>query len=319
MRLWRRVVRGVLFLVGLLAAFVLFITAVLARRMVRPPRLPLWATPADVGMPFEDVQFVAADGLSLSGWFIPAVVGAPPKGTIVLVHGWTWNRLGSDASERLISQLLGSEAADLLRLALALYQDGFQVLMFDWRNHGTSEAAPPVSFGPEEAQDLLGALAYLEGRADVDNGRIGVVGFSVGSNVLLYALPHTHLIRAAIAVQPTTLTTFSQRYGRHVFGWLGQVIFPLAEQIYRWQGGRPLADVQPVVAAAHAGPVPVLFVQGSGDPWGSAADVSQMASATPAAPIPLFVEASRRSDSYHYLINNPKIVTSFFEQHFPTA
>jgi len=87
--------------------------------------------------------------------------------------------------------------------------------------------------------------------------------------------------------------------------------------MYRLRGGRPFADIRPGTAATHAGNVPVLYVQGNGDPWGSAADVAQMAAATPNPSGPLYVEATHRYDGYQYLINNPKIATAFLEQHLP--
>jgi dienelactone hydrolase len=189
--------------------------------------------------------------------------------------------------------------------------------MFDSRNHGESAAVPPFTFGIEESLDVLGALAYAKSRQEVAPERIGVVGFSAGGNSVLYTLPQTTDVKAAIVVQPTTPSIFSSRYGRHTLGPLTYVIQPLIEMIYRAKGGRPFAEVRPGSAATHAGNVPVLYIQGNGDPWGSAADVAQMAASTPHASGPLFVEASHRYDGYQYLIDNPKIAAAFFEQHLP--
>ena len=66
--------------------------------------------------------------------------------------------------------------------------------MFDLRNHGESAAHPPVTFGQSEADDLLGALAYLSARPDVDPARLAAIGFSMGANAILYALPQTCLL-----------------------------------------------------------------------------------------------------------------------------
>lgn len=317
MNLFRRVIRLFLILVGFLAGIVLAIAAYMARRMIAPSRQPLWATPGDLNIDFENVHFPAQDGVRLAGWFLPAGPDSLRKGaTIVLVHGWPWNRLGESATDPL-AMLDGTSRVDLLRLAFALHRDGFHVFMFDLRNHGESAAMPPVTFGVQEAKDLLGALAYLNGRSDVVPNRLGVVGFSMGANTLLYALPHTDQIKAGIAVQPTSADVFAEGYSNYLLGAAGRVILPLAEQIYRLAGGLQLNSIRPAAVAGGAGDVPILYVQGDGDQWGSAADVQQMAAMTPQASGPLLVEASHRFEGYQYVIDNPKVVTAFFEQHLP--
>src|SRR5690606_10059743 len=100
----------------------------------------------------DNVQFPAVDGTRLDGWFIPAAADSNRQGaTIILLHGWLWNRLGTPADD-LVSRLTGNTAVEMLRLAHALHQDGFHVLMLDWRNHGQSASTPPVQFGIAESQ-----------------------------------------------------------------------------------------------------------------------------------------------------------------------
>ncbi|HRQ37944.1 MAG TPA: alpha/beta fold hydrolase [Chloroflexota bacterium] len=317
MNLFRRTLRLLFVLTGLLAGLVAVLAAYFARQIVSPPRLRLWVTPGELGMPYDNVQFPALDGIRLSGWFIPAPAHSRRKGaTVIMVHGWPWNRLGTTAVS-LLDKLTNSQSVELIRLAHALHQDGFNVLMFDLRNHGESAAAPPVTFGIEESKDLLGAAAFVKTRPEVDPQRIAAIGFSMGGNTVLYSLPQTREIQAAIAVQPTSVGVFAERYGRDNLGPLSFFILPLAEKLYQMQGGRPFHDIRPGSAAAHAGRVPVLYIQGSGDAWGSAADVAQMAAATPNPSGPLFVESTHRFDGYQYLLNNPQIATAFFEQHLP--
>jgi uncharacterized protein len=317
MTIFRRVLRWFFFIIGFIGGIAATIAFVLSRRMVAPPRQRLWATPDELGLLYETVQFPAQDGLRLSGWFVPAPTDSRRKnGTVVLVHGWPWNRLG-DTAEDVVANLTGSTPVDMLRLLYSLHQEGFHVLTFDLRNHGESAAAPPVTFGREEAKDLLGALAYLKGRTDVDPDRIGVVGFSMGANALLYTLAKSDQIRAGVAVQPTSVSVFAHRFGADLFGPLGKLIVPLAELFYRLEGGPTLASIRPATAVSRAYPVPVLYVQGLGDRWGSAEDVAHMAAATVNAHGPLLVETSHRFGGYQYAVDNPKIIAAFFEEHFP--
>lgn len=317
MSLFKRVLRLLLVIAGFVVGVTTAVAAIFAKRAISPPRQRQWATPADLGLDFEDVQFPAQDGVRLSGWFVAAPAESRRQGgTVVLVHGWPWNRLG-EAAEDAVSTFSGASPVDLLRLMYALHQDGFHVFMFDLRNHGESAAQPPVTFGLQEANDLLGALAYLHGRTDVDPQRTGVIGFSMGANTLLYTLPQTTGIQAAIAVQPTTPAIFARRMARYMMGPLGTAVAALVDAIYQAAGGQRFAAFQPSFAAAGAGETPVLYVQGKGDAWGSMEDVARMAAATPHAEGPLFVETTHRFGGYQYLVDNPKIATAFFEQHFP--
>lgn len=317
MNIFRRVLRWLFILGGAVAGLIVMIAALFAQRLIRPLRQPLWGVPSDLDMPYESITFPAADGVRLSGWFIPAPANSPRKdATLIMVHGWSWNRLGEAAADAM-ANFTAASPVDLLRLAYSLHQDGFQLLMYDSRNHGESGAQPPMTFGESEAQDVLGALAYLQGRPDVAANRIGAIGFSAGANTVLYTLPKTEQIQAAIVVQPTTPIHFAKRFATHLLGPLSKAVVPLAELFYKQAGGQRFDAFRPGTAAAQAGNIPILYVQGEGDPWGSAEDVAQMAAATPNASGPLLVEAADRYAGYQYLINNPAIATAFFEQHLP--
>ncbi len=311
--------RRVMKLVGTLAGFVVGVAAVIVayftRRMVSPARQSLWTTPAEMGLAYENVNFPAQDSVRLSGWFGPAAETDRRDGaTIVLVHDWTWNRLGDSAAD-LLADFSGTTPVELLRLAHALHHEGYHVLMYDQRNHGESAAHPPVTFGQSESSDLLGALAYLRGRADVDADKIGVIGFSMGANAVLYALPQTDGIAAAIAVQPSTASAYIDGFTHDLLGTPGRVLPPLLDSIYSSIGGVHLSGLKPAFAAAGAGETPVLFVQCRDDAWGSLDDVMMLRSATPAGEGPLLVDGAHRYEGYQYLIDNPQIAVAFFKQH----
>ena len=72
---------------------------------------------------------------------------------------------------------------------------------------------------------------------------------------------------------------------------------------------------RPGTAVSRAYPAPVLYIQGTGDPWGSAADVAAMAAVTVRAADPIFVESNHRYDGYQYAVDHPKLLAAFFEQH----
>ncbi len=314
MTLFQRTIRAMFGLVGLAVGLISAVAAIFARRMIAPARQPLWATPAQVGMDYEEISFPARDGVRLSGWFIPAAADAEQAGTIVLLHGWGWNRLGF-AADDMLANLTGTGNVDFLGLIQTLAKAGYNVLTFDQRNHGESAPAGPVTFGQQEAQDLLGAVAYLEGRSDVDMARLGVLGFSMGANTMLYSLPQTTQIKAGIAVQPTTPSVFIRRFSRDMVGPLSTIVGSLTEAIYRLFSGPRLSMLTPGFAASSAENTAVLYVQTIGDDWGSAQDVSRMAELTPHADKPLVVDGIHRFDGYQYILDHPEVVVDFFGEH----
>ena len=100
-----------------------------------------------VGHEYEDVEFPAADGVDLSGWFIPAA-GDGPGPAVVFVHGWLWNRLGNVAGQVPVPD----KDVDFLPAAEALHDAGYHVLLFDLSNHGESGRRLPITYGMNEAR-----------------------------------------------------------------------------------------------------------------------------------------------------------------------
>ncbi len=316
MSLFRRAIRLFLLIMALLSAAIGGLALLFFRYMVRPPRQPVWANPEDAGMRYEDVEFPARDGLRLSGWFIPAAsaAGEQARGTVILVHGWPWNRLGEGATG-LLATLSGAMPVDLLRLTHALHSAAYHVLSFDLRNHGQSASGGPVTFGLREANDILGALDFLAGREGVDSDRVAVVGFSMGANALLYALPRTRNVRAAVGVQPVSVRRYAERFAYDLLGPLSRPALALVDLLYSQASGMPLAAIEPLFAAAGAGETPVLYIQGEGDRWGSASNVGHMAAVTPNATGPVLVPSDERYGGYRYAVNHPEVMLDFLAQH----
>lgn len=310
---FRRALRIFLLIGGVIAGMITVIAAFFLRLLLKPPRQQLWTTPSSFGLPYENVQFPARDGLRLSGWLIPRKRANQhgPATTVILVHGWPWNRLGY-LKGSVLNDIPGAVQLEIMPFAHALHTAGFNVFMFDMRNHGQSAAGGPVTFGLNEVNDLLGAVDYLANREEIENERLGVVGFSSGANTLLYALAQTDLIKAAVAVQPVSPRIFAGRYAQWLVGPLGKPITWLVDLVYQLVGGMRLRAIEPIFAAAGAGNTPVLFVQGTGDPWGTVENVAEMAAAAPGNVPPVFVETSGRFGGYQYAIDNPALTAAFF-------
>ncbi len=122
------------------------------------PGRELDATPADVGLVFEDVGFSAADGTQLHGWFIPGADGP----VILFFHGNAGN-----ISHRLES--IGQ-----------LNSLGASVFIIDYRGYGRSQGKTTET---GTYDDALGAWNYLTGVRAIDPGQIVIYGRSLGGAV----------------------------------------------------------------------------------------------------------------------------------------
>jgi fermentation-respiration switch protein FrsA (DUF1100 family) len=112
----------------------------------------------------EEVSFVTADGVTLGGWFLPAAGEA--AGAVIVFNGNAGNR------------------SFRAPLAAALSQRGYAVLLFDYRGYGGNRGRPSER---GLLADARAARAYLESRADVDQGRVAYFGESLGAAVALAA------------------------------------------------------------------------------------------------------------------------------------
>ena len=110
-------------------------------------------------MPYRDVSFRTADGLTLRGWWIPGGKHA----TVVMIHGY------------------GNNREEPLSRAGYLHGAGYNLLLFDLRGHGRSQG-DGTTVGYREPLDAHAAVAYAH---RLDNGPIALFGYSLGAAVAL--------------------------------------------------------------------------------------------------------------------------------------
>lgn len=135
------------------------------RRSLAAPRRPVAEPPAAHDVDAESVRFPTERGRWLSGWLL---AGDPRVGRVVICHGWGVNRVF------------------MLPLARPLQQAGWQVLVFDVRNHGNSDG-DDFSSMPRFAEDIRAAVRWLRARDQGDEGPLVIAGHSVGAAATLLA------------------------------------------------------------------------------------------------------------------------------------
>lgn len=287
---------------------------VLTRLMLKAMRTPLNRTPASVGLnEFENVSFRATDGVDIRGWFIPGAGAEKGKRgpVVVFVHGWLWNRLGNISGR----VPFVDRDVDFLPATRALHDAGYHVLLIDVSNHGESGSRTPVTYGPWETRDYIGAVNYLRSRSDVDGNRIGALGCSMGGNICIYGTPDCQPVKAILAVQPAIVSHFNRNFARQELGPLGPMMVSSSDLLYLLLRAPLLRNQNPTIPARKLGDTIVQYVQGTGDPWGVMEDVEAMAAATPNALPVVRYPSTGRYEGYRYVNEAVDDVRDFFVKH----
>ncbi|HKG09137.1 MAG TPA: CocE/NonD family hydrolase [Gaiellaceae bacterium] len=127
---------------------------------------------ADLGAPYENVEFETSDGLTLKGWYIESKNGA----AVISFPGRTSSQ----------------------KRAKILADHGYGVLLFDRRGEGESEGDPNL-LGWQGERDVHAAVKFLQSRPDVDPGRIGGIGLSVGGEMMIEAAAESNALKAIVS------------------------------------------------------------------------------------------------------------------------
>ena len=147
--------------IGLVAilSIVAIRTGLIERYFIYFPERDLEADPSQFGLAYEDVTFVASDGVQLHGWFVPG----QSRVTFLWLHGNAGN-----ISHRL-------ENLKLLHNKL-----GISVFLFDYRGYGRSQGRPSEQ---GTYLDADAAVTYLGSRGDGSSERVIYYGRSLGAAV----------------------------------------------------------------------------------------------------------------------------------------
>jgi hypothetical protein len=168
---WRWARRGLIAIGAVVVAYALVLPVAVGLVATQSPRHAVRA--ADLGASYEEVALETADGLRLSGWYVPSTNGA----SVIVFPG---------------------RREDPVAHARMLVEHGYGVLLVDMRGQGESEGDSNL-YGWDAGPDLDAAVAYLAARPDVRDGRIGGLGLSVGGELLLQAAAADERLRAVVS------------------------------------------------------------------------------------------------------------------------
>lgn len=219
------------------AGYLGYLSVVGSKRLVRPDTRPFeppmegWPTsPADLQLPSEDVHFTTDDGVTLSGWLIPAE--RETRSAVIVMHGFTGHRLGE------------------LAAFTPWLRRRYHVLQFDFRGHGVSDPGP-ITLGSLERRDVAAAVHFLEHRG---MGPIALMGLSMGAAVAIVAapdLPVTAVVADAAFADLHHPVASRMRAERYPFAGLGSRLIVAASALRA--GTRLISPIDRVAQIAPRG------------------------------------------------------------------
>lgn len=238
----------------------------IALNIMRSTKPPLARSPLDFEpLQGEPVAFTAFDGMRLNGMLIKAPHDQPRRGLIVFAHEFC------------------SDLWSCARYCRPLWEAGYDIFTFDFRNQGQSESEPHYTprqwVSDREIADIRGALAFSKNWLE-ERGlprRIGVFGVSRGGCAGLLAAAEDDDI-AAIAVDGAFSTDRTLEYLMERWAYIFARVRLMYEPPVVWRFLRwilvTFARFEfrcsfPSVrkAVARLSPRPVLFIHGERDSY----------------------------------------------------
>lgn len=158
------------------------------------------ATPAQHGLPYDDIRLTTADDVTLHGWFVPS---EQPRGAVLFLHGNAGN-----ISHRIESLQM-------------FHRLGYSTLIFDYRGYGNSGGAPS-----EEGtyRDAEAAWRYLTEQRHIPANRIVLFGESLGSAVAAWLAAREQPAALVISAGFTSVPELGQQlYPYFPVRWLARI------------------------------------------------------------------------------------------------
>lgn len=272
-------------------------------------RQPVPKNPKNYGMNYENIILKPSDDINIKGWLIPGNLNK----IVILTHVGGLTKYGSTAKFKSIFKLYNKEI-EFLKTARHLHNQGYNVLMFDFRNHGESDKSPNngmTGVGIEEYKDVVAALDFIKSRSDLNQMDIGFVSFCMGANSTIIAMSKEpekfDKVKCLMVIQPISMGVFVRTYTRKTFTpFIANLLLPMIEKFIKWQSSWKLSELSPKKYIKDI-KVPTLYVQSKNDSWTELSDIQGFYNSTLAEKEFFWIQDTKhRFESYSYFENNPE-------------
>jgi len=195
---------------------------------------------------YEEVSFTTEDGFTLYGWYVPPAPEADGA-SILFFHGHGSNRWSFPNEVRF------------------LREDGYGMLLFDFRNHGESDGESS-SMGFYEVNDAVAAYEFLASQPEVNADKIAIFGASMGGAMAILGAAQLPDVKAVVAI--TAYSDMHQLVKDGVVIRTGLPPSPFAEIVMAMMNqmsGSDMYQVSPLNAMADLGERPFFMMHGTAD------------------------------------------------------
>lgn len=223
-------IRGLLYRLMFLPILITLIASLLVYLATHPRTYVAQLDPITIGVYYDPVTLVAADGVRSDGWLAPAIDARKvlnekekalrqPSPGVVLVHD------------------MGHTGRQMLPLVKPLHEAGYVVLVVGVRGSGTAQPAGQT-FGLLESLDVRAAVDMLRRRSYVDPDRVAVVGVGAGATAAVLAREQDPTIAGLVLIDlPTDVKTPVRKamtYDSPMLKWMAPICrwtFEIAYQV----------------------------------------------------------------------------------------
>lgn len=151
-------------------------------------------TPAD-NIFGNEIAFTASDKSTISATLYTPLNIRPPFKSLILVHEFD------------------SDRSDWSSIIPILLESGYRVLAYDLRGMGRSTSQTPKSsqekYFDTLVSDLSDGIEYLRNLPDTDKEHVGVIGSSIGANIVyIHSGLDQNTVSASVAISPVSTTSF---------------------------------------------------------------------------------------------------------------
>lgn len=209
-------------------------------------------------MPKEPVSIQSPYGYNLNGYYLPNNSAAQ---TVIIAHGVTYNLLHE------------------IKYAKVYLKLGFNVLIYDQRNHGGS-GGENTTFGYYEVDDLRAVIDWVQENKP-ETKRIGVHGESMGAAIVLLTAEKDE--RIAFVVADCGFANLVDQVSDRAKADYHLPYFPIVPLIFiwaRWLTGMDVHTIVPEIAISRIS-VPFLIIHGENDSYVYPSHASRLAMAAP--------------------------------------
>ncbi len=256
-------------------------------------------TPYELDADFIEVVFPTTGGRLLQGWLL---YHPGERRVVITAHGYRGRK------------------EEMLSLGVFLWKAGFNVLLFNYRGHGSERVKGEIlTLGDRELEDFQAAVTFVYNHFEqqgLGEPIIGALGGSMGAAVALVAAARDERIKAVWAD-----SSFTSRLAVISHHWRKTSHLPVhpvlktVDWLFTYRTGHALTDFSPIDEVAKIAPRPIYFLHGGADPMIPTEHVYALYEAA-LGPKSLWVEEGL-SHCGIYFKNRPEYrrrLVSFFEE-----